>query len=670
MPSTPDSVRIAAVSLNQTVGDWHGNAARIRAGIALARGEGARLVVLPELCISGYSLGDRLLRPGTLSQSWASLENLLEATSGLVALIGLPIEHQGERYNAVAVVADGTLVGLSVKEHLAVGDVEYENRWYQGWPRGIVERFVRGKHDVPIGQMVYDAPGLGRFGLEICEDMWHPDRPGRLAAASGARILCNPSASWFTLGKQAVRRERVARCSEEDQLTYVYCSQFGCDATRLVFDGATLIATEGAIVAEGDRFRQGDEPHLVGVDLPAVKSQDSSRTDGPLHVQHLELPRKAPPLPSPLKGPDEGEGADPSLAWLVAQRLIPKAPTPEDHGYLELELAIATGLNEYIRKSGIHGFCVALSGGRDSAMVAYLVGRAFRYRHADLEERAVRSHIERGLHTAYLATENSSETTQALAAQVAEELGATHHATSIQPCLDTHLDQYQALTGHRLAWGTPDDDVPLQNVQARIRSAMIWTLANTRGLLLLATSNKSEAAVGYTTMDGDTSGGVAPIADVPKTLVSAWLQWASDFHGWRGARAVNQIPATAELRPSHLEQTDEGDLMPYATLDALLTRFAYHREDPLEIFQRLWPQMTDHYQGQAEVFAGDIRRFVGLFCRAQWKRERFAISFRVAMFDLDPKGGFRFPPVQSPFREELDALDAYVKTLPAADPSS
>ena len=199
---------------------------------------------------------------------------------------------------------------------------------------------------------------------------------------------------------------------------------------------------------------------------------------------------------------------------------------------------------------------------------------------------------------------------------------------------------------------------------------MIWTLANTRGLLLLATSNKSEAAVGYTTMDGDTSGGVAPIADVPKTIVSSWLAWAAAFHGWTGAQAVSQLPATAELRPAHLDQTDEGDLMPYAVLDAILTRFVEHREDPLQIFQHLWPQLSDRYQGQPRRFSADIRRFIGLFCQAQWKRERLAISFRVSAFDLDPKGGFRFPPVQSPFLEELDALDDYVRTLVHTEPPS
>ena len=668
MPSTPDSVRIAAVSLNQTVGDWAGNGRRVREGIASARAKGARLVVLPELCLSGYSLGDRLLRPGTLERSWASLEALLPETKGLVALIGLPVEHAGSRYNAVAVVADGVLVGLSAKEHLAVGDVEYENRWYTGWTRGVVERHVHGRHDVPIGQMVYQAPGIGCFGVEICEDMWHPDRPGRLAAAAGARILCNPSASWFTLGKHAVRRDLVARFSAEDDLVYVYCSQFGCDATRLIFDGSTFIANGGDIVCEGDRFRQGDQPYTVYADIPSCDVTPLPARADALTIQNVDLPDDPSPRIEPEPQAVEDRGHDPSLHWLVNQGLIPRMCSREETGFLELELALATGLNEYLRKNGIPGFCVALSGGRDSAMVAYLVGRAFRYRYPDLNESDLRDHVTQGLHTAYLATENSSETTRHASATVAADLGATHHDVSIQPCLDAHLDQYEAMTDHRLGWSHADDDVPLQNVQARLRSSMIWTLANTRGLLLLATSNKSEAAVGYTTMDGDTSGGVAPIADVLKTLVSDWLAWAGTFHGWAGAQAVSRLPATAELRPAHLDQTDEGDLMPYAVLDAILTRFVQHREDPLQIFQHLWPEVSDGYEGQPRRFSSDIRRFVALFCQAQWKRERLAISFRVSAFDLDPKGGFRFPPVQAPFHEELDALDDYVNTLVHTEP--
>ena len=204
------------------------------------------------------------------------------------------------------------------------------------------------------------------------------------------------------------------------------------------------------------------------------------------------------------------------------------------------------------------------------------------------------------------------------------------------------------MTGEALSWDNPRHDITLQNIQARARGMLIWTLANLQNALLLVTSNKSEAAVGYTTMDGDSSGGLAPIADVPKSLIKLYLDWAAGFHGLRSLEKIKAMEASAELRPPGQEQTDEADLMPFPVLDQLMYAFVQLALDPLEILRRYWPVMKSHYHGDLARFAADIRKFVRLFCFAQWKRERFAISFRVTAFDLDPKTGFRFPPVQAP----------------------
>jgi NAD+ synthase (glutamine-hydrolysing) len=201
---------------------------------------------------------------------------------------------------------------------------------------------------------------------------------------------------------------------------------------------------------------------------------------------------------------------------------------------------------------------------------------------------------------------------------------------------------------------------------------LIWTIANLNGALLLVTSNKSEAAVGYTTMDGDTSGGLAPIADVPKSLIKLYLAWARRFHGLEGFEKVDSMPASAELRPrkpGEPEQTDEADLMPFAVLDQLMYAFVQLGLAPLDILRRFWPTLKGHYNDDPAQLAAAIRKFVRLFCFAQWKRERFAISFRVTAFDLDPKTGFRFPPVQAPFTEELAEMDRFVEGVKAGKAS-
>ena len=674
---SPRSTRVAAASINQTVGDWKGNHDRLVEVIRAARADGVRLLVLPEMCIPGYSLGDRLMRRGTLERSWTMLRALQKHCDDIAVCIGLPLLHRGVLYNAIAVVVNRECVGLVAKEYLAIGDVQYENRWFQSWPHGRVEDFhTPDDQTLPIGTLMFQVPGLGRFAIEVCEDGWKGIRPGSTYTLAGAEIICNPSASWFVIGKHAVRRRMVEQISREDHCCYLYTSLLGCDSTRLVFDGSVLIGVDGHIVEEGRRllFREDWElrSHVVDLDrLRLARMEEGSWREQVAAFERGEHGEKATLVeveadlstgdPAPAAAPywevPKRGSVDPSLQWLVDAGHIRRL-LDEDIPHLELELAIAMGLRDYTRKSGIGNLTVALSGGRDSAMVAVLVSRMNAYDAGNTP-----------LLTAYMATENSGPVTQNAAKRLSTELGATHLEAQIQEAVDVHVGLAGGMIERDLTW--EQDDLTLQNVQARLRGSLIWMIANIHGSLLLATSNKSEAAVGYTTMDGDTSGGISPIADVPKSLVSLWLRWAQDFHGIAALEDVNVQQPTAELRPPGEDQTDEGDLMPFAVLDRLMYQFVQRAQDPVEIFRSLWPELGEafsgRYAGDPSRFADDIELFVKLFCRAQWKRERFAISFRVTAFDLDPKTGFRFPPVQEPFTQELQELQDYVASLPGPD---
>ncbi len=678
---------VGVASVNQTVGDWSGNQARILETIAAAREQGVRLLLLPEMCLSGYSMGDRVLRLGTVECSWQRLSGLAEFTKGIAVGVGLPLLFEGVLYNAMALLADGKLAGLVCKENLATGDVEYENRYFAPWPHGRFTEY-RGPDGVcaPLGTQLFELPGLGRVAFEICEDAWKGIRPGSIYALAGAEILLNPSASWFSIGKHQVRRRLVRQISREDHCVYLYTSLLGCDATRLIFDGSLFIASNGRIEGEGRRFvfdRDWELLHQV-VDLDEIRH--ARMEEGSWREQHqrassgllgkapqltpvngfFESSQPAPP-PRPYWLPVETTHTDPSLEYLESAALHGKKIGANDLCHLELELALAMALRDYMRKSGIERCCVALSGGRDSAMVALLVRQMYRYSFPHLPEDALRRRVTEGLICAYMATRHSSEATRSAASAVAKDLGATYFEGDIQNSLDSVEHTVEALADLELSWATPAHDLALQNIQARLRGLLIWTIANVNNALLLATSNKSEAAVGYTTMDGDTSGGLAPIADVPKSLVKVYLAWAGRFHGLEGLAAVDAMPASAELRPTRQGeiQTDEADLMPFAVLDQLMYAFVQLALSPLDILRRFWPNLRGYYDGDPVRVAAVIRKFVRLFCFAQWKRERFAISFRVTAFDLDPKTGFRFPPVQAPFREELDEMDRFVAEVQA-----
>lgn len=680
---------VAIATLNQTVGDWSGNRQRVVIAAQEAAQRGASLLLCPELALSGYSLLDRLYRESTLTESFKSLLRLTEACAELpiTVCVGLPISLSGLIYNAAAVISGGQIVGFSCKSHLAHGDVEYEERYFAAWPMGkSVDWTAPDGQRYPVGALIFESEESGDFALEICEDAFRSQHPGALATLGGAELILNPSASWFTLGKHSWRRELVRQRSREGLCGYLYASLLGADNTRLIFDGAGFIVSEGQLLVESDRLRLDREVNVVDalIDLSSIRrarretgswrrqvSAETRQLDrvkipslGERYQDSEETSQRVTPSIIPDWISDPQLEIEPSLSWwskderLSGSQLLQRGEVNE----LELELALCLGLHDYMRKAKIKAIALALSGGRDSAMVALLVHRMWRYRHPTLTIDELRASLTERFHCAYLATENSGSATQGAAKALASELGATFYDLNIQEALSAHHSLISHALNRKLTWADPTDDITLQNVQARLRGSVIWMIANSHKALLLATSNKSEAAVGYTTMDGDTSGGLSPIADVPKSLVSRWLRWARERYEIQSLEQINGLEPTAELRPASEGQNDEDDLMPFDILDQLIFGFCQQALSPLELFQRYWPVFQSRYSSPRGLQA-HIHKFIRLFCFSQWKRERFAVSFRVMSYDLDPKGGGRYPVIQAPFTEELEALDAYVETL-------
>ncbi|HCH62383.1 MAG TPA: NAD(+) synthase [Deltaproteobacteria bacterium] len=356
---------------------------------------------------------------------------------------------------------------------------------------------------------------------------------------------------------------------------------------------------------------------------------------------------------------------------------------PEDRR-LDFTRAIALCLYDYTRKSWCRGWVVSLSGGADSAAVASLCAHAiglaveelgidtvwntFRYAlGAPPETPTVHEMVQRMLTTVYQGTVNSSDTTRSAAVDVARGLGARHVEWEVDPLVSACTERVAAALGRDLTWDT--DDIALQNIQARVRSPGVWMLANAESKLLLATSNRSEAAVGYATMDGDTSGGLSPIAGIDKAFLRAWLQWMEQTGTpERGPipalRAVNVQQPTAELRPQSMNQTDEDDLMPYPVLDEIERLAIRDKYTPLSVFRHMRSQYPD---STAAVVGGWVRRFFKLWCRNQWKRERYAPGFHVDDKNLDPRTWCRFPILSSGFKRELAELEHLVGALVAEE---
>jgi NAD+ synthase (glutamine-hydrolysing) len=653
-------VKVAAATLNQTPLDWDRNRAHIVAAIDEARAAGVGLLCLPELAITGYGCEDAFLSPGVIRMAEAVLEEIVPRTRGLVVGVGLPVFHNKATYNTSCLIADGELLGFVAKRALAGDGIHYEPRWFKPWPRGKLATHAVGGREVPIGDLFFDVGGI-KIGFEICEDAWVAERPGSKLALDAVDIILNPSASHFAFGKYEVRRRLVLEGSRAFGVSYVYANLLGNEAGRAIYDGDALIATGGALVARGRRFGYAEQSLLTAVvDIELTRSRHAWMSGYVPHVD--EAPGEA--VHSPFQMP----GAQPRPPELELEAWETSAHVKEE----EFARAIALALLDYMHKSRSRGFVVSLSGGADSSAVACLCALMVRFAVAELgldglkrrlsyipelasaeNEREV---IRRLVVTVYQSTRNSSAVTRDAARAVAEAIGARHFELDVDALVSGYTALVESTLGRTLGWDT--DDVALQNIQARARAPGVWMLANVSGALLLSTSNRSEAAVGYATMDGDTAGGLSPIAGIDKAFLRRWLAWLET----RGPDGFGPIPAlaavtrqvpTAELRPPSNEQTDEKDLMPYDLLDAVERAAIRDKRTPVEVYELMRVQFPSLAPGDLVTW---IERFFRLWSRNQWKRERYAPSFHVDDANLDPKTWCRFPILSGGFERELAEL--------------
>ncbi|MEM9069968.1 MAG: NAD(+) synthase [Myxococcota bacterium] len=647
-------VHVAVGILNQTPFAWAENEANIRSAIQQARARGATLLCLPELSITGYGCEDMFQSAGLLRRAWSVLESIAPETSGMIVCVGLPVELRGAVYNCAALLVDGEIAGLVAKRYLAGDGIHYEPRWFKPWPEGIVSSLPYRGRDLPIGDLSFDVGGL-LIGFEICEDAWVASRPGAHLSQQGIDVILNPSASHFAFGKQSVRRSIVVEGSRAFGVTYLYANLLGNEAGRAIYDGGGIIASVGTPIAETTRFS------FAPVQIAdAVADIDYSRLQRARSHSFKPDVRGDDLITVPFDFPDV-----PPQRWKPVE--LSDYSKEEAFGRV-----IALALFDYLRRSRAKGYVVSLSGGADSTACACLVrmmadlavaelglqGTADRLGHIQALQDASdpKAMTAALLTTAYQATRNSGDVTKNAARAVADAIGADHLELDVDALVRGYRELVATAIGRKLEWET--DDLTLQNIQARARGPSIWMLANIRNQILMATSNRSEAAVGYATMDGDTCGGLSPIAGIDKAFLRSWLRWleTEGIDGIGPTPALSAVTAqqpTAELRPQEEGQTDEGDLMPYPLLDAIERAAIRDKKMPVETFEMMrveWPEIPP---AQLREW---VTKFYKLWCRNQWKRERYAPSFHVDDKNLDPKTWCRFPILSSGYEEELRDL--------------
>jgi NAD+ synthase (glutamine-hydrolysing) len=613
------SIKVACATLNQTPLDWKGNLEHIKSAIQEAQKEKADLICFPELAITGYGSEDLFLSYWFPQKAVKQLEKLLPFCGDITVAVGLPVRIQEKVYNCMAIIENHELKGIVAKQFMAIDGVHYEFRWFTPWEAGKILTFDFFGKDIPLGDMIFDKKGF-KYGFEICEDAWRGDaRPGYRLKDRHVDLIFNPSASHFAMGKTKEREELVKKSSIILHAVYFYVNLLGNESGRMIFDGEIMVARYGELLLKNKLLSYKD-----------FQVQ---------YFEHSEAQSDLQPINSPI---DKNE---------------------------EFVQAASLGLYDYLRKSKSKGFVLSLSGGADSSTIAVLVAEMVRRGSEELgmpvflgklgmsyipkTDNPVKEIVGLLLTTAYQASENSSFSTFQSAKTLAESIGAVFKHWEIGDEVKGYTEKIENAIGRRLTWKA--DDIALQNIQARARSPIIWMLANINHALLLSTSNRSEGDVGYTTMDGDTSGSISPIAAVDKYFIIQWLKWAEITLGYKGLAKVNGLQPTAELRPSDNQQTDETDLMPYSIILAIEKLAIRDRRSPIDVFLNL----KEELEIEADLLKEYIKKFFRLWSRNQWKRERLAPSFHLDEFNVDPKTWYRFPILSGGYEEELKELDTY-----------
>jgi NAD+ synthase (glutamine-hydrolysing) len=553
-------LRIALAQINPTVGDLAGNAAKIAAAYDEASSLGCDIVAFPELAITGYPPEDLVLKPGFVADNRDVLDGLVARTGRCVAVIGF-VDADRDIYNAAAVCANGELLGAYRKRLLPNYAVFDEARY-----------FTPGTENDPYE--LYEIGGV-KVGISICEDVWSPTGPLAEQAAGGAELNININGSPYHHDKAAGRERMLATRAADASCALVYVNQV-CGQDELVFDGASMVFdSDGTLLARAPQFTEAlllSEIEIEPVYRKRLLDPRGRRTDNEMRVVHVSDEWEGGPCEAPVN--------------TIAQPL---------DGDDELYAALVLGTRDYVLKNGFSDVVIGLSGGIDSTLVACIAVDALGADH---------------VHGVSMPSRYSSDHSKSDAANLAEALGIDFRTIAIEPAFAAMLEMYAPSFGER------PPDLTEENLQSRIRGTTLMALSNKFGWMVLTTGNKSEMAVGYFTIYGDSVGGYALIKDVLKTKV---YDLCRAYNRKAGREVISDSvinkPPSAELRP---DQRDDQSLPPYEVLDPILREYVENDRTAAEIMEL----------GHDEAIVRRITRLVDVM---EYKRRQCPPGVRVSV---------------------------------------
>lgn len=617
-------VKVAAVTPDMRVADVEYNAEEICKNIEEAVKEGAKVIVFPELAITGYTCGDLFFQDALLGSAEDGLRKIAAHTKGKDALVfvGLPFAYAGKLYNVAAALNDGEILGFTTKTFLPNYDEFYEMRYFQPGPTTPRQVMFDGKQVVFGPQILFECREMKELvvAAEICEDVWAPVPPSVPAAIQGATIIVNCSASDESVGKETYRRELIKGQSAKLIAGYIYASAgYGESTTDLVFGGHDLIAEKGNILVESERFRNG----IVYSEIDVKRLTWERRKNTTFQMTHF--PYETAKIPFSLKKEDT----------VLTRKILqtPFVPGTEEERNLHCKETLmiqAMALKKRLDHTNCKSAVVGISGGLDSTLAILVTAKAYDLLGLDRKD----------ILGVTMPCFGTTDRTYQNACLLVEKLGATLKEVDIKEAVTLHFKD--------IAHDMDVHDVTYENSQARERTQVLMDIANQTNGMVIGTGDMSELALGWATYNGDHMSMYAVNASLPKTFIKHVVKYYAETCEEKELKEVLldilDTPVSPELLPpkdGKIAQKTEDLVGPYELHDFYLYYMLRYGYEPSKIYRLAKYAFADLHDD--ETILKWLKKFYWRFFSQQFKRSCVPDGPRVSGMSLSPRGDWRMP---------------------------
>ncbi len=622
-------IKVAAATPEVKVADCLWNGEQTIKLIEEAENLGVKVLVFPELGITGYTCGDLFLQDTLLTAARQTMWKIAEATEGkdVFVFVGLPIQIKGKLYNVAAAIQNGELLGLVPKQYIPNYSEFHEGRYFQAGSAETVDALIDGLF-VPFGaNLLFSCEKLGMtLAAEICEDLWAPVPPASYHAMAGANVLVNLSASNEVVGKDIRRYDMVKHQSISLLCTYIFaCAGEGESTTDLVFAGHNLIAENGVMLAE-QRFTTG--LCVTETDVQRLRSERR-------RIGSFEAKERAGYTEVFFAYPSFTAGESETLLTRTIEKtpFVPKTPAKRRERAEQITLIQALGLKKRLLHTGCKSAVIGISGGLDSTLALLITCKAF-----DM------LNIPRtGITSVTMPCFGTTDRTYNNALTLAEKLGTTVREVPIAESVQKHFEDI----GHEEA----KHDVTYENSQARERTQVLMDIANQCNGMVIGTGDLSELALGWATYNGDHMSMYGVNSDIPKTLVRYLVAYFADTAKELSNNALAAVlrdildtPVSPELLPptdGQISQKTEDLVGPYELHDFFLYYMLRFGFAPKKIFRLAKHAFAGEYEDA--VIYHWLKTFYRRFFSQQFKRSCLPDGPKVGSVGVSPRGDLSLP---------------------------